>query len=105
MEEINCYLKSKKKIWMKMLDHIMREAATRGVLCKKLFLEISQYSQENTCARDSFLIVAGLRPSVIRSDILDKLPSDLLANPCAMWTRTSNKNKFDQPNTTVSTFV
>ena len=33
-----------------------REAATGGVLCKKLFLEISQNSQENTCARDSFLI-------------------------------------------------
>ena len=32
------------------------EAATRGVLWKKLFLEILQNSQENTCARDSFLI-------------------------------------------------
>ena len=32
------------------------QAATRGVLCKKLFLEISQNSQENTCARVSFLI-------------------------------------------------
>ena len=32
------------------------EAAIRGVLCKKLFLEISQSTQENTCARVSFLI-------------------------------------------------
>ena len=32
------------------------EAATRGILCKKLFLEISQNSQENTCARVCFLI-------------------------------------------------
>ena len=32
------------------------EAATRGVLWKKVFLEISQNSQENTCARVSFLI-------------------------------------------------
>ena len=32
------------------------EAATRSVLCKKLFLEISQNSQENTCTRVSFLI-------------------------------------------------
>ena len=32
------------------------EAATRGVLCKKLFLEISQNSLENTRARVSFLI-------------------------------------------------
>ena len=32
------------------------EAATRGVLYKKVFLEISQNSQENTCARVYFLI-------------------------------------------------
>ena len=32
------------------------EVATRGVLWEKLFLEISQNSQENTCARVSFLI-------------------------------------------------
>ena len=32
------------------------EAATRGVLYKKVFLEILQNSQENTCARASFLI-------------------------------------------------
>ena len=30
------------------------EAATRGVLCIKVFLKISQNSQENTCARISF---------------------------------------------------
>ena len=32
------------------------EAATGGVLWEDLFLEISQNSQENTCARVSFLI-------------------------------------------------
>ena len=32
------------------------EAVTGGVLWKKLFLEISQNSQENTCARVSFLV-------------------------------------------------
>ena len=32
------------------------EAVTRGVLWKKVFLEISQNLQENICARDSFLI-------------------------------------------------
>ena len=32
------------------------EAATRGVLSKKVLLEISQNSQENTCARVSFFI-------------------------------------------------
>ena len=32
------------------------EVATRSVLCKKVFLEISQNSLENTFARASFLI-------------------------------------------------
>ena len=32
------------------------EAATGGVLYEKVFLEISQNSQENTCARVSFLL-------------------------------------------------
>ena len=35
---------------------IFAEAATRRVLWKKVFFEISQNSQENTCARVSFLI-------------------------------------------------
>ena len=40
----------------------------RGVLWKKVFLEISQNSQENTCARVSFLIklqASGLRPATV----------------------------------------
>ena len=32
------------------------KAVVRGCSLKKVFLEISQNSQENTCARDSFLI-------------------------------------------------
>ena len=32
------------------------DAATRGVLCKTVFLETSQNSQENTCARVCVLI-------------------------------------------------
>ena len=39
-----------------------REAATGGVLWKKLFLKISQYSQENTCVGVSFNKTAGLKP-------------------------------------------
>ena len=39
------------------LNPLGSEAATGGVLLKKVFLEISQNSQEKTCARDSFLIV------------------------------------------------
>ena len=46
--------------WANIMDMITlysnSEAATKGVLCKKVFLEISQNSQENTCARVSFLI-------------------------------------------------
>ena len=34
----------------------MLEAATRGDLYKKVFLKFSQNSQENSCARASFLI-------------------------------------------------
>ena len=34
----------------------MKKQSPRGVLEKKVFLEISQNSQENTCARDSLLI-------------------------------------------------
>ena len=42
------------------------EAATRGVLSKKVFLEISQNSQENTRARVSlFNKVAALRPATL----------------------------------------
>ena len=38
------------------LRFVLPEAAIRGVLCKKVFLEIWQNSQENTCVRVSFLI-------------------------------------------------
>ena len=37
-------------------NKINTEAATRGVLCKKVLLETLKNSQENTCARVSFLI-------------------------------------------------
>ena len=40
--------------------HESTETATRGVLCKKLFLEISQNSHENTCARVFFLCQSNL---------------------------------------------
>ena len=34
--------------------HVNTEAATGGVLIKKILLKISKNSQENTCARVSF---------------------------------------------------
>ena len=39
------------------------EATTRGVLLKKVFLVISQNSQENTCVRVSFLIKLQAAPA------------------------------------------
>ena len=39
---------------LKGLKYNMAETATRGVLLKKVFLEISQNSQENSCARVYF---------------------------------------------------
>ena len=40
----------------KALRYQNAQTGTRGVLCKKVFLEILQKSQKNTCARASFLI-------------------------------------------------
>ena len=45
-------------------NFVTTEAATRGVLWKKVFLVISENSQEKTCARFSFSIklqVSGLQ--------------------------------------------
>ena len=44
----------KNKVLKNLTLILLTEAATRGVLCKKVFLEISQNSQENTSARVSF---------------------------------------------------
>ena len=48
-------------------------SGTGGVLLKKVFLEISQNSQENTCARVSFLIKLQARPkacTIIKKETL-----------------------------------
>ena len=54
-----------KLLFRKCVTYVLgSEAATRGVLWKKVFLEFSQNSQENTRARISFLIklqVSGLQ--------------------------------------------
>ena len=49
--------------WKSISD--ISEAAARGLLWKKVFSEISQNSQENTCARDSFLIKLHARPATL----------------------------------------
>ena len=41
---------------------ILSEAVVRRCSAKEVFLEISQNSQENSCARDSFLIKLSCRP-------------------------------------------
>ena len=42
------------------------ETATRGVVCKKVFLEISKNSEENICARVSFFNKVGdLKPAIL----------------------------------------
>ena len=47
------------------------EAVVQRCSVKKVFLEFSQNSQENTCARVSFLIkVAGLRPATLLKERL-----------------------------------
>ena len=51
------------KEWNHVLD--FSEATTRGVLFRMVFLEISQNSQENTCARVSFLIKLQTRPATL----------------------------------------
>ena len=51
------------ELFSKLLNHV---EVTRGVLWKKVFLEISQNPLENTCARVSFFHkVAGLRPATL----------------------------------------
>ena len=52
---------------MKYFKKIVRliGAVARTCSVKKMFLKIAQNSQENTCARVSFLKVAGLRPATL----------------------------------------
>ena len=49
-------LKCLRGLWLYKIPRSYACVATRGVLCKKVSLEISQNSQKNTCARVSFLI-------------------------------------------------
>ena len=48
-------------------EHIseIKKQSFRGVLCKKMFLEISKNSQENTCGSLFFNKVAGLKPATL----------------------------------------
>ena len=63
--------KCNKELSVKIILIGMIEAATRGVLWKKVFLEISQNSLENTSARVSILIKS-CRPETLRPATLLK---------------------------------
>ena len=62
--QLNCFFKLSWNISVKesfspptqVFSYEYSEAATGGVLSEKMFLEISQNSQENICARVSFSI-------------------------------------------------
>ena len=48
-----------------LMTSLMKEAVVRRCSVKKVFLQVSQNSQENTCARVSFNKVAGLSPATL----------------------------------------
>ena len=51
--------------WKPLVNPLQKQSS-RGVPIKKLFLKISQNSQENTCVKASFFNkVAGLRPTTL----------------------------------------
>ena len=53
-----------------MINARLAEAPTGGVIYKKLFLEISKNSQENTCAIVSFLIKLHQASNFIKKETL-----------------------------------
>ena len=58
------------------------EAATGGVLLKKLFLKISQYSQENTCVLKLIFIKKRLQQRCFLVNITKFLRTPFLKNTC-----------------------
>ena len=54
MGNIETAMKLSKLKSISSIDDDYSEAANGGILWKKLFLKISQYSQENNCVGDSF---------------------------------------------------
>ena len=78
------------QIWM--LACKLTETATRGVLCKKVFLKTLQNSQENTSARVSFLIKAG---NFIKKEALAQVFSceicEILWNTKHLWMTSSRQ--------------
>ena len=55
MKRYTCYSKSC-CIAIKIFELELKETVAKSCSVKKVFLEVSQNSQENTCARVSFLI-------------------------------------------------
>ena len=79
------YLKgSIKLIWIK---HPFGEAVAWKCSVKKMFIEISQYSQESTCASVSFLIK-------LQASAYDFIEEDTLAQVFSCEFRKNSRNKF-----------
>ena len=53
------------KVKYGVIMEISTEAVAQRCSVKKMFLKVSQNSQENICARDCFLIKSGLRPATL----------------------------------------
>ena len=70
--------------WRFKAPYLIIEAATRGVLWKKVFLEISRNLQENTCARVSFLIKLQASCIYIEKETLTQMFS------CEFWEISKN---------------
>ena len=78
LRHLNYFKYFKYRVW----NHKQRflEAATKGVLCKKAFLEISQNLQKSTCARVSFfnkVVRLSCCPMLLKACILLKKDSGI----------------------------
>ena len=76
------------------------EAATRGVLCKKVFLEVSQNSHENICTRVSFLI----KLQASEACITIKKETLVMEFSCEFWEISKNTFLTEHLWTTASNF-
>ena len=70
------------------------EAATRDVLCKKVFLEISQNSQENTCTRVWTQTLAQVFSSEFREIFTNTFFKEQLREPASDYNCSQNPYLF-----------
>ena len=81
-----CLVRLAQTVLVWQISDLDSEAATRGALSKKVFLKISQNSQENTCVRVSFLIQLKASVQFLRTSFLQNtLGRLLLLIPQSQW--------------------